>query len=238
MLLYYFHKGLVKILDTQEKKSIESSHNIPIFPLEGVVMFPDTYLPLNIFEPRYLKMINRAISSENRLIGMIQPIKNNSAGSEVNFHQVGCVGKIIKFEETVDNRYLITLKGYSRFHLISDKTNQDNYIMGEIDWSSFNQDLKKEKIKQSYSNLKSAFKNYLKLKNIKVNAQAIDLCYDYNLVDQLTMICPLAPEEKQLLLETISLSKRNNLLLSIINSYIKQASISDIIKHRKKDILN
>ena len=88
----------------QEKKLIEKSQNIPIFPLQGVVMFPDTYLPLNIFEPRYLKMINRAISSENRLIGMIQPIKDNSSGSEVNFYQVGCAGKIIKFEETEYNR--------------------------------------------------------------------------------------------------------------------------------------
>ena len=215
----------------QEKKVIEISQNIPIFPLKGVVMFPDTYLPLNIFEPRYLKMINRAISSENRLIGMIQPIKDNSAGSEINFYQVGCAGKIIKFEETVDNRYLITLRGHSRFHLISDKTNQDNYIMGEIDWSAFNQDLKNEAIKESYSNLKIAFKKYLKLKKIKVNTEVIDSCYDYNLVDQLTMICPLAPEEKQLLLETVSLSKRNNLLLSIIDSYIKQASIKDVIKH-------
>ena len=214
-----------------EKKLIEFSENIPIFPLEGVVMFPDTYLPLNIFEPRYLKMINRAISSENRLIGMIQPIKDNRAGSEVNFYQVGCAGKIIKFEETADNRYLITLKGHRRFHLISDKTNQDNYIMGEIDWSAFNQDLKNKKIKESYSNLKLAFKKYLKLKSIKVNTEVIDSCYDYNLVDQLTMISPLAPEEKQLLLETVSLSKRNNLLLSIIDSYIKQASIADVIKH-------
>ncbi len=215
----------------QEKKLIQTSQNIPIFPLEGVVMFPDTYLPLNIFEPRYLKMINRAISSKNRLIGMIQPIKDNNAGSEVNLYQIGCAGKIIKFEETADNRYLIILKGHSRFHLISDKTNKDNYIMGEIDCGAFNQDLKKQKIKESYSNLKLAFKKYLKLKSIKVNTEVIDSCYDYNLVDQLTMICPLAPEEKQLLLETVSLSKRNNLLLSIIDSYIKQASIADIIKH-------
>ena len=103
--------------------------------------------------------------------------------------------------------------------------------MGEIDWSTFNQDLKKEKIKKSYINLKSAFKKYLKLKSIKVNTEVIDLCYDYNLVDQLTMICPLAYEEKQLLLETVSLSKRNNLLISIIDSYIKEATISDVIKH-------
>ena len=215
----------------QEKKLIQTSQIIPIFPLEGAVMFPDTYLPLNIFEPRYLKMINRAISSENRLIGMIQSIKDNNAGSEVNLYKIGCAGKIIKFEETADNRYLITLKGHSRFHLISDKTNQDNYIMGEIDCGAFNQDLKKEKIKESYSNLKLAFKKYLKLKSIRVNTEVIDSCYDYNLVDQLTMICPLAPEEKQLLLETVSLSKRNKLLLSIIDSYIKQASIADVIKH-------
>ena len=222
---------MVKKLVKQEKKLNESLQNIPIFPLEGVVMFPNTYLPLNIFEPRYLKMINRAISSENRLIGMIQPNKNNSSGSDFNFYKVGCAGKIIKFEETLDNRYLITLKGHSRFHLISDKTNQDDYIMGEIEWTAFNQDQKKEKIKESYSNLKSAFKKYLKLKSIKVNTEVIDSCYDYNLVDQLTMICPLAHEEKQLLLETVSLSKRNNLLTSIIDSHIKEASISDVIKH-------
>ena len=169
LLLYYSHKRLVKRLVKQEKKLNESSQNIPIFPLEGVVMFPDTYLPLNIFEPRYLKMINRAISSENRLIGMIQPNKHNSSGSDKSLYKVGCAGKIIKFEETVDDRYLITLKGHIRFHLISDKTNPDNYIMGEIDISAFNQDLKKEKIKESYSNLKFAFKKYLKLKNIRVN---------------------------------------------------------------------
>ena len=110
--------------------------------------------------------------------------------------------------------------------------------MGEIDWSAFNQDLKNESISESYSNLKLAFKKYLKLKSIKVNTEVIDSCYDYNLVDQLTMICPLAPEEKQLLLETVTLSKRNNLLLSIIDSYIKQASIEDVIKHWKKDITN
>ena len=78
---------------------------IPIFPLKGVVMFPDTYLPLNIFEPRYLEMINKAISSKSRLVGMIQP--NSSSDNEL--YDVGCAGKIIKFEETTDKRYLITL---------------------------------------------------------------------------------------------------------------------------------
>ena len=97
--------------------------NIPIFPLKGVVIFPDTYLPLNIFEPRYLKMIDHTISNENRLIGMIQPKNLNDTDDKIPFHRVGCAGKIIKFEETDDNRYLITLKGTSRFNLISENTN-------------------------------------------------------------------------------------------------------------------
>ena len=208
-----------------------SSENIPIFPLEGVVMFPNTFLPLNIFEPRYLKMINKAISSENRLVGMIQPKKDNNTNSDINFYKVGCAGKIIKFEETADKRYLITLRGLSRFHLISEKTNRDNFKMAEIDWSSFNQDLQIEKIKEGYNNLKLAFKKYLKVKNIRVNMEAIDLCDDYNLVDQLTMICPLTSEEKQLLLETVSLSKRINLFLSLLESYTTEVNISDVIKH-------
>ena len=88
------------------KKEIKLPDIIPIFPLNGVVMFPDTYLPLNIFEPRYLKMIDQAISNKNRLIGMIQPKNSNESHDKFSFYKVGCAGKIIKFEETDDNRYL------------------------------------------------------------------------------------------------------------------------------------
>ena len=106
------------------KQEISLPNTIPIFPLKGVVMFPDTYLPLNIFEPRYLKMIDHAISNQNRLIGMIQPKNTNEGDEKSTFYGVGCAGKIIKFEETDDNRYLITLKGLSRFNLVSEKTNK------------------------------------------------------------------------------------------------------------------
>ena len=108
------------------KQEINFPNTIPIFPLKGVVIFPDTYLPLNIFEPRYLKMIDYAISNENRLIGMIQPKNSNESDEKSLFYRVGCAGRIIKFEETDDNRYLITLKGLSRFNLLSEKTNYKN----------------------------------------------------------------------------------------------------------------
>ena len=200
---------------------------IPLFPLEGVVMFPDTYLPLNIFEPRYLEMINKAISSKNRLVGMIQPRNFN----EDKFYNVGCAGKIIKFEETEDQRYLITLKGLSRFDLISEETNRKNFKVAHIKWDRYSQDLKKKNTNEKFIDLKTSLKKYFKIKNIRVNFEVIDKCNDYNFVDQITMICPLAHEEKQLLLETLSIFKRGNLLQSIIESYVGEENISQVVKH-------
>ena len=175
-------------------------------------------------------MIDKALASENRLIGMIQPI-TASKNLDVSYYNVGCAGKIIKFEEVEESRYLITLKGLNRFNLLKEKTNNNNFKVAEIDWSNFTQDLQKEKIKEGFSNLKVALKKYFQVKDIRVNTKIIDSCKDYNLVDQITMICPLASEEKQLLLETLSIKKRNALLLSMIESYTSEASISDVIKH-------
>ena len=193
-------------------------------------MFPNTYLPLNIFEPRYLKMIDGALATDDRLIGMIQPMAVKDE-LHANFHKVGCAGKIIKFEEVEDSRYLITLKGLSRFNLIKEKTNDDNFKFAEIDSSNFVKDLQKEKVKEGFGNLKLALKKYFQVKDISVNTEIIDACKDYNLADQIAMICPLDSEEKQLLLETLSITKRNALLLSIIESYTSEANISEVIKH-------
>ena len=176
-------------------------------------------------------MIDKALASDNRLIGMIQPREINNNNLDTSLHDVGCVGKIIKFEEVENSRYLITLKGLNRFNLIKEITNDDNFKVAEIDWSFFIEDLEKEKIKEGFSNLKVALRKYFKVKDIKVNHEIIDSCKDYNLVDQITMICPIASEEKQLLLETLSITKRNALLLSMIESYTSEANISDVIKH-------
>ncbi len=213
------------------KQKINLPNIIPIFPLTGVVMFPDTYLPLNIFETRYLKMIDYAISNENRLIGMIQPKNVNESNDDQLFYRVGCAGKIIKFEETDDNRYLITLKGLSRFNLISEKTNEKDYKEANIDWDNFSKDLNINANSSDFSTLKTTLKKYFKSKNIKANTDAIDTFNDYNFVDQITMICPLANNEKQLLLETTSISKREKLLQTILDSYINEENISNTIKH-------
>ena len=213
------------------KQNISLPNTIPIFPLQGVVMFPDTYLPLNIFETRYLKMIDNAISNENRLIGMIQPKDLNESDDNSTFYRVGCAGKIIKFEETDDNRYLITLKGLSRFNLVSEKTNDKNFREANINWENFKKDLNITDESPDFTTLKLTLKKYFKSKNIKANMDAIDTFNDYNFVDQITMICPFENNEKQLLLETASISKREKLLQTILDSYITEENISDIYKH-------
>ena len=126
-------------MDKNIKKEINLPDIIPIFPLDGVVMFPNTYLPLNIFEPRYLKMIDKAISSKSRLVGMIQPKNLNETDNKNSLYTVGCAGKIIKFEETVDKRYLITLEGKSRFNLISENINDKNFREANICWNNLHE---------------------------------------------------------------------------------------------------
>ena len=213
------------------KKEINLPNTIPIFPLKGVVIFPDTYLPLNIFEPRYLKMIDHAILNEHRLIGMIQTQNSNESDEKSIFYKVGCAGKIVKFEETDDNRYLITLKGLCRFNLLSEKTNDQNFKEANVDWKDFSKDLNTNVNSSDFSGLKATLKQYFKYKKIRVNMDAIDTFNDYNFVDQITMICPFENNEKQLLLETTSISKREKLLQTILDSYITEENISDISKH-------
>ena len=213
------------------KQEISLPNIIPIFPLKGVVMFPDTYLPLNIFEPRYLKMIDKAISNENRLIGMIQPMNSNEKDNTLSLYRIGCAGKIIKFEETDDNRYLITLKGLMRFNLISEKINDQKFREANINWENFSKDLDININSSDLRTLKITLKKYFQIKNIRANMDAIDTFNDYNFADQITMICPLENNEKQLLLETTSILKRNKLLHTILDSYISEENISDISKH-------
>ena len=218
-------------MDENIKKEINLPDIIPIFPLDGVVMFPNTYLPLNIFEPRYLKMIDKAISSKSRLVGMIQPKNLNETDNKNSLYTVGCAGKIIKFEETVDKRYLITLEGKSRFNLISDNINDKNFREANICWKNFSEDLDENVKLTDFSTLKIILKKYFKAQNIKANMDEIDSFNDHNFVDQITMICPLANNEKQLLLETKSSTKRKELLQAILDTHVSEANFKDISKH-------
>ena len=126
--------------------------NIPIFPLSGVLLLPKSRLPLNIFEPKYLKMIEDVLTTEHRFIGMIQPKsdQNNDLGSTPKLNNVGCVGRLISFTETEDSRYLITLSGISRFNYIKKVETFKPYVKAEVDWGNFRNDGMLEKLSTSF----------------------------------------------------------------------------------------
>ena len=119
---------------------------IPLFPLPGALLLPKSKLPLNLFEPKYLTMLNDVLKTENRLIGMIQPVTNpEGTNSSRQLHQIGCAGRIVSFNETKDGRYLITLEGISRFRFKKLVEGFYPYSKGHVSWDSFNDDLKQTK---------------------------------------------------------------------------------------------
>ena len=196
---------------------------IPIFPLEGVIIFPQSFLPLNIFEKRYLNMIDDCLKTDSRLIGVIQPLTTVKKDLNSFKNIVGCYGKIIKFEETDKKTYLISLKGLSRFRIETSYLTKKGYIISKISEKDFANDKNKinydKNFKYSTSNdLKTLLKSYLKTKNLSSNWDYINSTSNFELVNQLSMICPFSKQEKQMLLESNSINDRYILLLSILQN--------------------
>ena len=207
---------------------------IPIFPLKGVIMFPQTILPLNIFEPRYVSMIEDAIMTKHRLIGIIQPYQKNTKNLSTNI--VGCLGRIISFEERNDNKYFITLKGISRFKLLSEKITKGGYFLSNITLENFILDIEKSKDEKNFAykndkKMKIALKNYFDLKNIETDWNYIEKCNNSDLVDQVAMSCPFTSEEKQMLLESKKLEDRYILLTSILEMNVMKKGDNNEFRH-------
>ena len=132
---------------------------IPVFPLSNFIIFPKTTVPLNIFEPRYIDMINDSMKSD-KLIGMIQPLSlNNIEQIDPNLHQVGCLGKIISFKETENGHYLIELKGIIRFEIINEIESKKKYRECEVNFKRFHHDLNDDKEQLKFSDLELIFRN-------------------------------------------------------------------------------
>ena len=194
---------------------------LPIFPLSNFIIFPKATVPLNIFEPRYIDMVNDSMKSD-KLIGMIQPktlIKNENSPE---LHEVGCVGKITSFKETEDGRFLIELKGLTRFKKIKEVKTEKKYRILEINYDNFSQDLidKKEEIKFSdleliFNDLKSLFEK----KGFIINWKALEKQSLDETINALSMASPFSLEEKQVLLEAENLDIRKNKIAEILKTY-------------------
>tara|TARA_Y100001970_G_scaffold184470_1_gene224364 strand:- start:558 stop:1196 length:639 start_codon:yes stop_codon:yes gene_type:complete len=192
---------------------------IPIFPLSNFIIFPKTTVPLNIFEPRYIEMINDAMSSD-RIIGMIQPKDNIQ--SKPSLYDVGCAGKITSFNETEDGRYIIILTGISRFKITEEIKTEKLYRKCKVNFSVFSNDLAKKNIEIKFSDLKLIFKD---LKNLfmkqgyTINWEDLEKQSLDQTINTLSMASPFSLEEKQILLETSSLDERKKKLEQILSTY-------------------
>ena len=194
---------------------------IPIFPLSNFIIFPKATVPLNIFEQRYIDMINDSMKS-SKTIGMIQPKTSASGNKSPYLHEVGCLGKITSFKETEDGRYLIELKGLIRFENIKELTTEKKYRILSVNYENFIQDLKNEKEEVKFSDLELIFKDLKSLfekRGFIINWKALEKQSLDETINALAMASPFSLEEKQVLLEAKNLDIRKNKIAEILTTY-------------------
>ena len=194
---------------------------IPVFPLSNFIIFPKTTVPLNIFEPRYVDMINDSMKS-NKFIGMIQPKKIINESTPPVLHKIGCLGKITSFKETEDGRFMIELKGLIRFNLIQEIKSNKKYREYEVDFNDFDKDLDEKKEQIKFSDLELIFKD-LKLlfekRGFIINWKELEKQSLDETINALAMASPFSLEEKQVLLEAENLKIRKNKISEILSTY-------------------
>ena len=195
---------------------------IPVFPLSNFIIFPKTSVPLNIFEPRYIEMVNDAMKS-NKLIGIIQPLSSdNYQEIEPELHKVGCVGKIDSFEKTEDGRYLIELKGLIRFEKLKEINTNKKYRELEVNYKNYFHDLDQNKENLKFTDLELIFKDLKSLfekKGFIINWKALEKQSLDETINALAMASPFSLEEKQFLLEAENLNIRKNKISEILSTY-------------------
>ena len=199
----------------------ELPNKIPVFPLSNFIIFPKTSVPLNIFEPRYIDMVNDSMKS-NKFIGMIQPKISTKNKINDSLHNVGCLGKITSFKETEDGRYLIELRGLIRFEIIKELKLTNKYRECEVNFSKFNHDLSEKKEDLKFKDLELIFKDLKSLfekRGFVINWKALQQQSLDETINALAMASPFSLEEKQILLEAKNLDARKNMISDILKTY-------------------
>lgn len=192
-------------------------NTIPVFPLPGALLLPRSRLPLHIFEPRYLAMIEDAMKTPTRLIAMIQP-RNADADGDPKLHSIGCAGRLTAFSETEDGRYMITLSGISRFRVLEEVNGFTPYRRCTVSWGSFERDLGPSE-KDPGLNRDTFFpslRSFFDAEELRTDWDSLEDAEDELLINSLSMLCPFEPEDKQALLEAPSLETRRETLVTLI----------------------
>ena len=195
---------------------------IPIFPLSGVIYFPKTNLPLNIFEQRYLELINDAYNKD-KLMGMVQSKKNDGP-----VYDVGCLGKISDYQKSKDGRVLINLTGVSRFKILKEVPNKKLYREFQVNYDNFEEDMNNNHSKIDAGDLMENAKVFFKKNGLLLNWKEFEKLDVAQKINTLAMIAPITNEEKQKLLETISLESKVNVLDRIICFYLHETNFNNL----------
>lgn len=203
---------------------------IPVFPLPGALLLPRARLPLHLFEPRYLQMLEDTMKTSHRLIGMVQPLEGPRGTKRL--HTIGCAGRVTQFSETEDGRYLITLSGISRYRIQKEITGFSPYLKADVSWDGFDADI--GKVEQDTGFDRKAFMDllsrYFEAMALSTDWENLKEAEDELLINSLSMLCPFDPEEKQALLEAPSLTTRRETLVTLIEFSLRGGSAEEMIQ--------
>jgi Lon protease-like protein len=203
---------------------------VPVFPLPGALLLPRSRLPLHIFEPRYLAMLDDILKTPHRLIGMIQP--SAGPGGQNRLHAIGCAGRVTAFSETEDGRYLITLTGISRFRVVEEVEGFVPYRKCNVNWKGFEEDLGSTEHDAGLDRKQflDLLKRYFEVEELKTDWDSLCQAEDELLINSLSMLCPLEPEDKQALLEAPSLMTRRETLVTLLEFALRRGTGEELMQ--------
>ncbi|MGJ8587614.1 MAG: LON peptidase substrate-binding domain-containing protein [Yoonia sp.] len=210
--------------------SYDLPETIPVFPLPGALLLPRARLPLHLFEPRYLAMLEDVLKTPSRLIGMVQPY--DAPGKDGKLHSIGCSGRVTAFSETEDGRYMITLSGMSRFRITQEVEGFTPYRRCNVSWQGFDRDLGPVETDDSFDRdaFMEALGRYLVDQGLSTDWESLGEAEDELLINSLSMLCPFAPEDKQALLEAPSLTTRRETLMTLIEYALRGGSGDEVMQ--------
>lgn len=205
--------------------------SIPVFPLPGALLLPRSRLPLHIFEPRYLAMLDDTLKTEHRLIGMVQPY-DSAANTDRTLHLIGCAGRLTAFSETEDGRYMITLSGVSRFRIRKEVSGFTPYLKADVSWAGFDRDIGPTEHDKTFERevFLDLLGRFFETQGLSTDWDSLKEAEDELLINSLSMLCPFEPEDKQALLEAPSLSTRRETLMTLIEFALRGGANEELLQ--------
>jgi len=201
-----------------------------VFPLPGALLLPRSRLPLHLFEPRYLQMMDDILKTDHRLIGMVQPYEGPEGADKL--HSIGCAGRLTAFSETEDGRYMVTLSGMSRFRIEEEVEGFTPYRRCKVSWDGFGRDLGPTEKDEAFDReaFMALLERFFTDQGLKTDWESLSDAEDELLINSLSMLCPFEPEDKQALLEAPSLSTRRETLVTLIEFALRGGSAEEIMQ--------